>query len=285
MVTVLPIGISGGLDVESLSKVVAVLARIGQVFISMRILLIALGILTTVYLGICIALFAFQRSMIYFPQRGSGGGGGILEVDGAKLVITQRVVEGGDAVVYFGGNAEDVSYSLPVLLHAYPERSLYLMNYRGYGGSSGSPSEQALFGDGLALYDMVALRHANVTVIGRSLGGGVALYLASLRPVERLVLVTPFDSVEAVAAEQFRWFPVRWLLNDKFESWKYAQKVKAPTFVIAAEKDEVIGMARTRKLCESFVVGVASMRVVARAGHNDISNYSEYMVWLRGWSD
>jgi pimeloyl-ACP methyl ester carboxylesterase len=249
----------------------------------MRFVLIVLGVLGGLYLGICVMLFALQRSMIYFPQAGSGDGvGERLEVDGARLVVTTREVAGDGAVVYFGGNAEDVTYSYPTLLRAFPDRALYLMNYRGYGGSSGKPTEKALVADGLALFDLVSKRHAKVVVVGRSLGSGVAVRVASERAVERLVLVTPFDSVQNVAAEMFRFLPVGWLLIDKYESWRYAPGVSAPTLVIAAERDEVIPMARTRALLESFRPGVASMKVIEGAGHNDISEQAEYMVLLRG---
>ncbi len=116
--------------------------------------------------------------------------------------------------------------------------------------------------DAVALYDMVQKRHSKIVVVGRSLGSGVAAYLASLRTVERLVLVTPFDSVEAVAAEQFRFFPVRWLLRDRYESSKYVQSVSAPTLIVVAARDEVIPLARTQALYAQFRPGVASMRVV-----------------------
>jgi uncharacterized protein len=77
-------------------------------------------------------------------------------------------------------------------------------------------------------------------VIGRSLGSGVAIHVASERRVERLLLVTPYDSLLKIAAGQFRYFPLTWLMLDKFESWRYAPKVTAPTQLIAAQYDEVI---------------------------------------------
>jgi len=248
-----------------------------------RTLLILTLLAVLIYLGLCAALFAFQRSLIYFPQPRSAGNGATtmaLPVEGAQVLVTVRAKSGHQAVVYFGGNAEDVTHSLPSLATAFPEHAIYLMHYRGYGGSTGHPSESALFADSLALFDKVRQQHASVAVIGRSLGSGVAVHLASVRPVTRLVLVTPYDSIQELAARQFPYFPVRWLLRDKFESWKYAAQVQAPTLVIAAEFDEVIPRASTDSLYAHFPAGIASFRVVPRQNHNSISDNPDYLQLL-----
>ena len=237
------------------------------------------------YLGLCALLFFFQRSMIYFPQPRSHGSGSTtitLSTDGARVLVTARPHPGPNALVYFGGNAEDVSYSLPSLSAAFPDHAIYLMNYRGYGGSSGTPSERALFADAIALFDKVRTEHESIVAVGRSLGSGVAVHLASVRPVARLVLITPYDSLQELAARQFPFFPVRWLLQDKFESWRYAARVASPTRVIAAEHDEIIPRASTEALYARFREGVASLEVVVGTNHNTISESSEYIPLLRG---
>jgi pimeloyl-ACP methyl ester carboxylesterase len=156
------------------------------------------------------------------------------------------------------------------------------MHYRGYAGSTGEPSEQALVDDAVLLFDRVAAAHPEVEVIGRSLGSGVALQLASRRPVKKLVLVTPFDSIADLAAEQFPVFPVRWLLRDKYESWRYAQEIRTPTLVLAAERDEVIPAWSTQRLMTRFAQGVASVRTIPGVGHNTISESPAYVEALRG---
>lgn len=242
------------------------------------------AIVIVAYLAACAALFVFQRSLIYFPQpRSAAGNASImtLPVDGADVVVSVRERRGSSAVIYFGGNAEDVSQSLAELAAAFPDRTLYLMHYRGYGGSSGTPSETALVADALLLFDRAHTQHANIVVIGRSLGSGVAVQLASARPAERLVLVTPYDSVLGLAAGQFPYVPVRWLLHDKFESGKYAAKITAPTLLIAAENDEVIPRSSTETLHARFATGVALLRVVSGTGHNTISSSPEYTALLR----
>jgi uncharacterized protein len=250
-----------------------------------RSLLMLAIVAILVYLACCALLFAFQRSLIYFPQPPSpaiGAANFTLTSAGAQLQITALPKTGRDAVVYFGGNAEDVNFSLPILAAAFPRHAIYLMHYRGYGGSSGKPSEDALVADALALFDKVRNEHPNVVVIGRSLGSGVAVHLASLRAVTRLILVTPYDSLADLAASQLPYFPVRWLLQDKFESWRYAARVTAPALVIAAERDEVIPRASTEALYAHFHAGVATLRVVAGTSHNTISESPEYVLLLKG---
>jgi pimeloyl-ACP methyl ester carboxylesterase len=200
----------------------------------------------------------------------------VLPIDDVDVHVTVRASEGTMALLYFGGNAEDVNSSLGDLAAAFPDRAIYLMHYRGYGGSSGKPSERALVADALSLFDKVRAEHDDVIAVGRSLGSGVAIQLASQRPVSRLVLVTPYDSILNLASRQFPYFPVRWLLLDKFESWRYSAAITAPTLVIAAEDDEVIPQASTQALVAHFPAGVATLKVVAGAGHNTISASPEY---------
>ena len=250
----------------------------------LRPMSVAAAVVLVAYLVACAALFLFQRSLIYFPQPRSATSVSetlTLPVDGADVVVSVRERAGPSAVVYFGGNAEDVSQSLAPLAVAFPDRALYLMHYRGYGGSSGAPSEAALVADALRLFDHIHAQHANIVVIGRSLGSGVAVQLASVRPAERLVLVTPYDSLQELAAQQFPYMPVRWLLRDKFESGTYAAKITIPTLLIAAEYDEVIPRSSTDALHARFAAGVASLKVVPGSGHNTISSSPAYTALLR----
>jgi uncharacterized protein len=186
------------------------------------------------------------------------------------------------ALLYFGGNAENVAWSLPEFAGVFPEHSLYLLHYRGYGESTGKPSERAIHADALALFDRVHAAHPEVVVVGRSLGAAVAVRLASLRPVDRLVLVTPFDSLARIAARHYPFFPVRWLLKDRYEAWRDAQRVSAPTLLLVAEHDEIAPRVHAEALFAQFPPGVARLEVVAGAGHNTISDSLEYLGWLRG---
>jgi pimeloyl-ACP methyl ester carboxylesterase len=251
----------------------------------MRTVAVILGIALMIYGGLCAVLYFYQRSLIYFPQPSAYGSAAStmkLPVDGAELSIAVRPRAGTKAVMYFGGNAEDVSGSLPELSAAFPEHAIFLMHYRGYGGSSGSPSEEALHKDAALLFDKVHAQHPVVVVVGRSLGSGVAVRLATQRPVARLVLVTPYDSLQDLAASIYPIFPVRWLLADKYESGRYAPLVTAPTTIIAAERDEVIPRSSTDQLHARFTQGVARFVVLPGTGHNTISNHRLYQQLLRG---
>lgn len=237
------------------------------------------------YAGICAVLFVFQRSLLYFPQPAALAAPAsllTLTLPDADLRVSVRPHDGPKALIYFGGNAEDVSLSLSAFAQAFPDRAVYLLHYRGYGGSSGKPTEENLHADALALFDKVRASHPDIAVVGRSLGSGVAVRLASRRPVARLALVTPYDSIAEIAAAQFPYFPVRWLLTDKFESWRHAPAIRVPTLLIAAGQDEVIPRASTERLLAGFGAGVASLMVMAGAGHNTVSSSADYWLALRG---
>ena len=239
------------------------------------------------YLAACLGLFLVQRSFLYFPPPQALVKAPVtstLAVAGARMLVSERPLPGRKAVIYLGGNAEDVSASLPLLAQAFPGHALYLPHYRGYAGSSGKPTEAALVADALLLFDKVAASHPEIVLIGRSLGSGVAVQVASRRRVARLVLVTPFDSVQALAAQQFPFMPVRWLLRDKYESGRYAPQVTAPTLIVAAGADEIIPAASTAQLLARFAPGVASMRVLPGAGHNTISATPDYLRALQ-WAN
>lgn len=204
-----------------------------------------------------------------------------LDLPGAAVRVSERPLRGGQALVYLGGNAEDVSASLPLLNVAFPDHALYLLHYRGYLGSTGKPTEKALVADALALFDRVAAEHREVVVIGRSLGTGIAVQVASQRPVARLVLVTPYDSLQALGARHFPYFPVRWLLRDKYESGLYAPRVTAPTLLLVAEHDEIIPFDSSERLLARFPQGVARMEVLRGTGHNTISDAAGYIPALQ----
>ncbi len=245
-----------------------------------RTMLVVVLAAAAIYLGLCAYLFTQQRSLLYFPQpMMAGAEASTVALPGSKpeVLFSLREVEGADALVYFGGNAEDVSRNLPVFSIAFPRHALYLLHYRGYGGSAGEPSEDALFKDALALFDLAHARHSRVIVVGRSLGSGLAVRVASLRPAARLVLVTPYDSIVGIAADLYPVLPVNWLMRDKYESWRYAPGVSAPTLIIAAEHDEVIPRESTQLLYARFSKGVASMTVIAGAGHNSVSQDAGYL--------
>jgi pimeloyl-ACP methyl ester carboxylesterase len=248
-----------------------------------RTLLIAIAAIGAVYLAFCAYLFIVQRSLIYFPQpRTLHNARAIaLPTPAGDVLVTVRPHNGRNALIYFGGNAEDTSLNLPEFSNVFPDSAIYLMNYRGYGGSAGKPTEAALIADGLALFDKAYADHKDVTIIGRSLGAAVAIQIASQRPASRLILVTPFHSLLEFAALQFRFFPAKLLLKDHYDSWRYAPAISMPTTIIAAEHDEIIPRESTELLYKSFKDGIATMKVAPGVGHNTIQSNPVYFTLMK----
>jgi hypothetical protein len=235
------------------------------------------------YVVACGALFALQRSLIYYPQPRYNTEGSVLmtfAVETAQVHVSTYPHTGPAALIYFGGNAEDVSQDVSDLVAAFPNTAIYALHYPGYGGSSGTPTQQAIFVDSLALFDRVKADHPSVIVVGRSLGSGVAVWIASQRPIARLVLVTPFDSLGDVAAQQYRFLPVRWLMRDRFESWRYAPEVTVPTRIIVAGDDELVPRSSSDRLRTRFREGLVSYLVVPGFGHNTIQDSPGYWALL-----
>lgn len=241
----------------------------------LRSVLPFVGAVVVTYGVLCAWVFFTQRGQIYFPTPVSEAPGAQVlwvESQGERIKVWTVPRPGGRALLYFGGNAEDVAGNVELFAEAFPDRSLYLVNYRGYGGSSGRPSEAGLVADALAVFDLVQTRHAAVAVavMGRSLGSGVAVQLAAARPVERLVLVTAFDSLVNVARDYFRWLPVGLLMRDRYDSARWAPRVSAPVLVVIAGEDEIIPRERSDELAATFAPGQARVVVVPGVGHNTL---------------
>jgi len=142
--------------------------------------------------------------------------------------------------------------------------------------STGKPTETANISDGLALFEKVRTLHSEIAILGRSLGSGVAVQVASRVTVSRLILITPFDSIVEITAQMYPFLPVRWLAIDTYESGKFARGIKAPTTIIGAENDAVIPQASTEALLSRFDPGIATMTLIEGVGHNDLGRSTKY---------
>jgi len=230
------------------------------------------------YASLCLFFFVFQRSFIYMPTPATSAhdAAAVLDVPTARLRLSTREFEGPKALVYFGGNAEDVASTLSELATAFPDRAIYALHYRGYSGSSGQPAEEAMRNDARALFHMVHDRHSDVMAVGRSLGSSLAIQLAAEGPVSRLVLIAPFESILAIASRVAPFLPMQLLLRDPWQSWRYAPRVTCPTLILAASHDEIVPMSDTTKLFEAFRSGVATLRVIDGTDHNSVSGPKEF---------
>jgi pimeloyl-ACP methyl ester carboxylesterase len=236
--------------------------------------------LALAWLALALVLWLAQRWLIYLPQAtvvAAADTDFALDRGGVVLRGWRLNPRAGDALIYFGGNAERIELAGPVLAQALPGHAIHLLAYRGYGASDGRPAEAALVEDAVALYDEVRRRQpeARIAVLGRSLGSGVASALAARRPVDALVLVTPFDSLVAVAAQLLPVLPVRWLLRERYDSVQALRDYPGPVLVIRAGRDRVIPAARTDALVATLP-RAQTVELVA-AGHNDIDLDPAYL--------
>lgn len=191
--------------------------------------------------------------------------------DGETLagVLFRAMEPGAPLLIGFGGNAQNAQELGAYLTDVLPDYHVATFHYRGYHPSTGSPSERALFADSLLIHDHLVGRLAPPATyaIGISLGSGVATYLSRERPLDGLVLVTPFDSIEAVARELYFWAPVGWLLRHRFPSDRHMAGNPTPTAIIAAERDRVIPPRRTEALA-AVVDNLVFHRILPGAAHD-----------------
>lgn len=231
------------------------------------------------YLSACAYLYYNQRAFLYYPTPPISAPHTeniSLASHGETLRIWHVGPADGDAIIYFGGNAEAVGELASDFIAHFPNRSVYLVNYRGYGGSTGQPSEQAFFEDALTVYDFVHAKHANIDVIGRSLGTGVAVYLTTQRDVKKLLLTSPYDSIESLAKNQYPIFPVSLLLKDKFASVDRVPTIAVPTMIMMAETDSTVPHRNTEVLIDAFSKVRPQQLHIAHCDHDSILRQEAY---------
>jgi hypothetical protein len=244
-----------------------------------------------VALGFPVLIYFLQERMIFFPQPllqdplQANPGAAIEEVnlvtpDGVRLqgwlVEAKAMQTPAPLLIYFGGNAEEVSW-LASTGGRYAGWSLLLVNYRGYGGSEGKPGEAELFADALQIYDYAARRApgGRVALMGRSLGSGVAVYLAAQRPVAGVILVSPYDSVESVARGVYPYLPIGLLLKHRFDSLARAPGIKAPLLCLVASGDRVIPQPHSARLYAAWG-GTKQWREIRPADHDSLAGEPDY---------
>ena len=244
--------------------------------------------------GVPATMYFAQDSLLFFPQPLAGQPRTARPVEALEFEREEGVKVRGwlvkaagtpaPLVVYYGGNAEELSWQMTEPWPA--DWSLALVNYRGYGESDGNPSEAVLFADALAVFDALARRpdvdSARIVLVGRSLGSGVATHVAAERPVAAVVLISPYDSMAAVGQRHYPWLPVGLLLRHPFDSKSRAPGIRAPLLAIAGGRDRIIPPAHSRKLVEAWG-GPKRFVELEDADHNDISGAPKYWPAIDGF--
>ncbi len=239
--------------------------------------------LTLIYLLLSLGLFIFQRDLLYHPS---------VKIDhpyqeqtfyndkeSIKVIVLNPDQQ--NSIILFGGNAQIIANRAPSYIENFPNHTVYLVNYRGYGGSTGMPEEQGLYSDALHIYDKIKARHNTVSVIGRSLGTGVASYVASKRDITKLVLITPYDSIENIAKFRYPIFPISFILEDKFDSVARVNTIKANTLVILAENDQIIPLKNSQKLINLFPASQIIVETINNTNHITLSDTIKFYTILK----
>jgi pimeloyl-ACP methyl ester carboxylesterase len=239
-------------------------------------------LIAALVLGVPAWAWLTQESMLFFPQPVASTAhlparASPLEVvaaDGTHLRgwIVKGAAAPAPTVIYFGGNAEEVSWTISDA-HWPRQWTIVGVNYRGYGTSEGKPGQPALTADALAIYDAVVKRDdvdpRRIVVFGRSLGTAIAAHLAARRLAAGAILVSPYDSMTAIGQLHYPWLPVSLLLRHRFDAIPDAKRNAMPMLAIVGGSDSIIPANRSRALFDAWA-GPKNWLVVPGAGHNDL---------------
>ncbi len=237
-----------------------------------------------------LALFLLQERLIFHPQAGPRSAPRAESLfieadDGTRLHAWHvRAPPGAPLVLYFGGNAEEVSWMAGEASRRAPGTAWLLVDYRGYGSSAGSPSERALVADALRWHEEAKTYSEKILLFGRSLGSGVAVQLAASRPVAGVILVAPYDSMVEVGRHHYPLLPVRWMLKHRFDSLPRAAQISAPLLCLVAERDDIIPRAHSKRLYDAWK-GPKRWVELLGAGHNSTDGAPEFWSAIRAFLD
>jgi fermentation-respiration switch protein FrsA (DUF1100 family) len=246
-----------------------------------------LSIAVVVIAVLLFAIWAGQRRLIYFPFGGSPTPAdyGLPQAQAVTVPTSDGVSLGAwfvpasapatnITVIVFNGNAGHRGHRAP-LGRALAARGIasLLLDYRGYGGNSGSPSERGLMLDAQAARTWLDARpdvdRTRVVYFGESLGSGVAVQLSASRPPRALILRSPYTSLVDLGRRHYPWLPVSLLLRDRFASIDVIPRVRVPLLVIAGERDTIIPASNSERLFAA-ANEPKHLEVIDGADHNDL---------------
>lgn len=247
-------------------------------------LMTILGTLVCGYGFLLAIMFLTQRSFLYYPSAQMEAlAEGVRQVqtrtaDGLELTHWYRPAQevGAPIIVVFQGNAGNLSHRVPKFSSLSSKGyGLLLAGYRGYGGNPGKPSQDGLLADARSLLAWAAaegIRPERIVLYGESLGSGVAVQLATERPVAGVLLEAPYSSVAEVAQHHYWYLPAKWLILDKWDSLSRIGGIGAPLLVLHGAQDRVIPPQFGRRLFEA-AAHPKDLLLEPRAGHNDLLTF------------
>jgi fermentation-respiration switch protein FrsA (DUF1100 family) len=216
------------------------------------------------YVGLVATLYMTQRSLMYFPDTvpTTPAQAGLPEAREVPLTASDGVrlsawyvapQDDKPVIVYFHGNDGALRLGVPRFRKLIGSGiGLVALEYRGYGGNAGTPTERGLIADGDAAYAFAAAHYPAKQIVlwGQSLGSGIAVAIAAKRPVGWLILEAPFTSAAAVASLHYWYMPMRLLIKDQFRSDQRIHKVTAPLLILHGARDQVTPYAMGERLFE-----------------------------------
>jgi pimeloyl-ACP methyl ester carboxylesterase len=185
-------------------------------------------------------------------------------------------------ILGFGGNAWNAQDVAEYLHELFPDAHVVAFHYRGYRPSTGAPSAEALIADAPVIFDAAVDRvnPKHTIAVGFSIGSGIAAQLASRRSLDGLILVTPFDSLKAVAQSMYPWVPIGPFFAHEVDAASAIEQSNVPVAILAGQRDEIVPTQRTDALRER-AGNVVFDRTITRAGHNDIYARSDFQLAMR----
>jgi len=238
----------------------------------------------TVYAVVLLLVFLFQSRLVYFPEVGRAlvatpRAAGLdfeevrLTADDATLYgwwVPANAARG--AVLVLHGNAGNISHRLEYLtMFNRLGYATLIVDYRGYGRSSGTPSEDGTYRDGEAawrhLTEIRKFAPRDIVVFGESLGGGVATWLALQHPPRALVLASTFTSAPDLGAQVYPWLPVRWLARIEYGNRARIGQIAAPVLIAHSKGDDIVPFSHGQALFDAAREPRQFLEL--RGGHND----------------
>jgi fermentation-respiration switch protein FrsA (DUF1100 family) len=182
-------------------------------------------------------------------------------------------------IIYFHGNAGDLSrWGYVTEFYVDIGYDVVIMDYRGYGKSTGPLSQANLLSDAQAVYDAyrASLPEERIVLYGRSLGTGIAAYIAANNKPGKLILETPYYNFVSLAQFHMPIFPAKLALKYRFKSNEYVQRVNCPIYIFHGTADRVVPYEQGQRLFESIGMGKATMYTIEGGGHNNLIDFKEF---------